>query len=55
LPASAATLDLVGTWLLRMAFALGCAALVVLGRRRRSVLDVAEPTAVLVDARRKPA
>jgi hypothetical protein len=55
LPASAATLDLVGTWLLRVAFALGCTALIVLGRRRRSVLDVAEPTAVLVDARRKPA
>jgi hypothetical protein len=55
LPASAATLDVAGTWLLRVASALGCAALVVLRRRRRSILDVAEPTPVLADAKRKSA
>jgi hypothetical protein len=55
LRAAAATPDLSGTWLLRVAFALGCVALVVLRWRRRSILDVSEPTAVLADAKRKPA
>jgi hypothetical protein len=54
LPAPAASLDLASTWVLRISFALGCAALAAISTRRRRP-RLRRAAAVLADAKEKSA
>jgi hypothetical protein len=54
LPAPAASIDIAGTWVIRISFVLGCAALAAISTRRRRPRP-ARAAAVLADAKEKSA